>query len=681
MKKNVTLRGIVVTGVDRDEAVANFVAAAKGEDVSAHIDQENAFIVLSNSQAEDTVFLNPLTGSSRLKPAGESILKQLTFRSESSSDEGLVNAFYTVCSSCYSHVVADDKELAQHCVVCSAELKDLSESEIDALRQDPETAQPQQQIGLLAVASDAKDAIKMFRDLHEGKVEHKVYDCGQGNMVVACATAEIKCSPLTGKELVEVDDVPYVATASAGDEAGITAELFVCSNHDCNTHVVTANSDSVFCPCCASGLMDPDEEDYEDEEEEEEDEDDSVATASDDEDGDDEDDEDSDDDSDEEEEDESYDEDEEDSDSEEEEDESDDDEEEEDDFESESANIVVASSTSVVGVEQTPSNIAAEAAGESMPKVTDNAVQNEPAVTEPQQAAASDVSAPAVTEPAAAVEPAIVEVIKEVPVSQTVIATNLLEMAVTASGELSADDMTFVIANNVNRDTRWLAFHKDTPIATASARTTKHPELFMTQAFGTVVAAAAQNDGVCEALKEYGFTGIAADIAVDTFVKESVEAQVTAQVSEAKASYDRDHNDYADRFSCAASTVARAIDIDYYRDASHPVKARLTTTLNQLGIKNSEDLVNAAFASSSDEYVQLLVDRTKQLMAYDLKVQNDFTEVVASASKTSNALTIGKPVETKAQHVQQPMTSVSNSTIDDSSALIKGALQSLRFKR
>lgn len=652
MSKNVTLRGIVVTGDSRDQAIANFVAAAKGDNVSAHIDSENSFVVLSNAQTDETVFLNPLTGKASLKPASNSVIKQLTFRSES-SDKSDIPAFYTVCSSCFSHTLAEDKDLAKHCVVCASELTDLSESEIEAL-QKPEAAKPT--VGLMAVATDAKEAISKFRDLYEGKADHKIYDCGNGNMVVASASDVLKFSPHNGTEVTVAEDVPF--TASASSEDGIPAHIFSCVSSSCGVHVVSSDDSPVFCPVCASGVIEPDEEDLEDDEEDE-DLDDAVATASDDEDEEEEEEEDSEDD---ESEDDEEEEEEDDSDEEESEEDDEDYDEDEEDFESESANVVIASSTSAVGVEQAQQN-----------KV-EPVVPAEPA-TEQQANASDNVQTGAAQVPE--VKEVIKEVIvtKEVPVEQTVIATNLLDMVATA-GELSADALTLVIANNVDRDTKWVAFHKDTPIATASARTTKHLDIFNTPAFGNVVIAAARNDGVREALNEFGFTGIATEVPVDVYVKQSVEEQVTAQVSEASTKYEADHNDYADRFQCALSTAARAIDIGYYQDVTHPVKDRLLATFSQLGVRNAGELINAAFASSGDEYVQLLVDRARDVMSYDVQVQNDFTKVVASASKTSGALTFGKPVETE----QKPMHSVSSSTKEPASGdLIKQAVSSLRF--
>jgi hypothetical protein len=645
MSKNVTLRGIVVTGDSREQAIANFVAAAKGDDVSAHIDSENGFVVLSNAQTDETVFLNPLTGMASLKPASDSIVKQLTFRSESSADAD-IPAFYTVCSSCFSHTVAEDRELAKHCVVCASELKDLSESEIAALQ--PETTQPT--VGLMAVATDAKDAIAKFRDLYEGKSDHKVYDCGNGNMVVASASDVLKFSPQQGNKIAEAENVPF--TASASSENGITAHIFSCVSSSCGVHVVSSDDSPVFCPVCASGVIEPDEEDLEDyedaecEDDEDCEGDDSVATASDDEDEDEDLDEylkdDDSEESDEDEEDDSEDEDEDEGDS-------DDSEDEDEDFDSESSTLVVASATAAVSVAA-------------------------PAKPEP-------VTAP-VTAPVAvaSAEPQIVEVIKEVvvekevPVHQTVIATNLLDMVATA-GDLDANALTLVIANNVDRDTKWIAFHKDTPIATASARTTKHQDIFATPAFGNVVVAAARNDGVREALNEYGFSGIATSVPVDTYVQQSVEEQVNAQVSEASAQYASEHNDYADRFQCALSTAARAIDIGYYQDSSHPVKDRLLATFSQLGVHNAGELVNAAFASSSDEYVDVLIKKARDVMSLSAQVQNEFTAVIASGSKTSGALAFGKPV---AEPVK-PMTSVSNSTNEQAPDLIKQAVSSLRF--
>lgn len=651
--KNVTLLGIVVAGDSRAEAEANYASVATGASVLALQDEEAGSIILSN--ANTTVKLSdPRTGADRLTAVAASELDslQLEFLSESSED---VKCFYTVCSSgCESHLIADDESLMHHCPVCASALEKLSDEEIAKFSEPVATPAVTAQPELIAVASSFEEAVSAYRDLVERKVEAKAFDCGLG-VVVANANADFKHSPYTS-ESCTVIEVPDFA-AEASDSGDYDAHMFVCSSSACGVHVVSSADEPVFCPSCSSGLLEPDEDeeeeedDYDLEDEEEEDDSDDSDEESDEDDEyeaeasveeDEEDDSESDDEDDEED----------DSESEEEDD-------EEDDMDDENALSVSSGAPEASAVQ--PDSTAVVPVVEPTPDATAATASQEA-----EAAAAPEAAAPVVE-------------IKEVPVEQTIVQTDMLKAVASSGEELVADNLFMTLANNVNNDTKWIAIYGDTPVATASLSSTAHKDVFATKAFANLVLASAAEKGVVAALEEFGFKAIATAVAVDTYVQENIDAQVTAQVAEARANYDALQKDHAERFAAALSTAAVGINTSFFKDAVNPVKESLCSTLRSVGIQNPEVLVQTAFASGNDEYHRALIGKTVDIMSYDIEVQNQLTEAVASASSSNGIAPIGKPAPMQQKQVEPEQRQVSTSSSNPD--LMSVALGSLGKRR
>lgn len=653
--KNVTLRGIVVAGDNKAEAENHYRSVALGTSVKPLISEEDGFMILSN--ASDTVTLaNPLKGTTDLVPAPKSVVGKLQFLSASS--DAKVQTFYTLCSDgCGAHIIADDKTLMEFCPVCASELQDLTDEQILAAQEPADvTTEPE----IVAVASTKADAVAEYRKLveHEGAV--KAFDCGQGT-VIASADAVIKFSPYTGNASVEVETVPeFKAVASAPGK--FPANLFICASSDCGSHIVSSTEHPVFCPVCASGLVEPDEDEDDqlgsptdavasvseskcDDDDEEEDEDDIEEDEESEEDEDEDSDEDEDDESDED-------------DEESEDDESEDDEEEDEDMDDDNSLSVSASAGPVGAAPQGESEVDK---GQDRPDPTpgnDNpAVPGNPSAPAQPDAPIIDKPEDSPAATASTVEPVEiikeVEVIKEVPMAQTAIATDLLKVVASASGELKAESLFLSFASNVGGDSKWIAFYGETPVAVASATGSKHKDIFTTAAFGNVVTAHAKANGVNAALEEFGFKVIATTIDVDTYVQENIAEQVETQVATARSEFEQHRADLSERYRAALATAAAGINNNFFQDVDNPVKGSLVATLEQVGVRNAETLIQTAFASGNQDYVTNMVNKADEIMLYDLAVQNQLTTAIASSSQSKSGIApIGKPATL--QKIEQP---------------------------
>jgi hypothetical protein len=308
-KRTADLRGIVVAGDSRQQAESHYRAVATGTSVKAFEDAEHTFLILSNAD-NDLDLINPLTGEMDLVAASTSVIERLDFFKAESTGDNQVETFYTICADgCGSHIIADDPELMHNCPVCASELTDLTEEEILAAATSGEEDDDSEEddMGYDVSASDDSDketfddaiivtastfdeAVAKFKQIALGKADSTVYSCGDGKTNLVCTSSALKSnfrfSPYTGEKTTLLDGAKFSVESSA-DEDNLDAHWYVCASDECGTHVISSSEEPVFCPVCASGLIEPEEtvpysslssddeeEDDEDMEEEEEGEDD-----------------------------------------------------------------------------------------------------------------------------------------------------------------------------------------------------------------------------------------------------------------------------------------------------------------------------------------------------------------------------------------------------------------------
>ena len=296
------IRGITVTGNSRQQAEDAYRAVATGKSVRAYADVDNKFMILCSSESEITPF-NPLSGDADMVEASDDLVKQIEFQSESSDVVQQTN--YVVCSSgCGAHVISDDIE-TRFCPACAEALPDddcpdcdeQSQNQVQASAQiEPNIASRQ----ILAAGKTLDEAVDAFRVLASAGAEDTRI-CGDIAVATNLGQDKFRFSPFLGDENVGVGaGVKMDAIASGAEDEQIAAHHFQCMNSECELHVIASTDDTVFCPSCSSGLIEPegqtslsgddeeeDLEDGDDEELEESEEDESEEEESDEEESDD----------------------------------------------------------------------------------------------------------------------------------------------------------------------------------------------------------------------------------------------------------------------------------------------------------------------------------------------------------------------------------------------------------
>lgn len=242
------IRGITVTGNTRQQAEDSYRAVATGKSVKAFANVDNEFVVLSSADSEISPF-NPLTGDADMVEAS-SVIEQLEFKSESSAN---VETNYVVCSSgCGVHIITDDAE-TRFCPACSEALPDDDCDDCD------EQSQNQINSNQIVVAADsAEEAIQAFSQIAQAGAT-TAFACGDVAVASNLQEGEFVFSPFQGDENIQTTEVAMAAVASADGEP-VEAHQFVCINDDCRKVVVASTDDPVFCPCCSSGLVEPEED-------------------------------------------------------------------------------------------------------------------------------------------------------------------------------------------------------------------------------------------------------------------------------------------------------------------------------------------------------------------------------------------------------------------------------------
>jgi hypothetical protein len=641
MKRTRTpIRGIVVAGSSLDEVQNLYRAVATGQNVQAFSDSDDTFIVLSSTESNIDM-LNPLTGSDDLI-AGDGLTEQMEFLSSASNET--VDTNYTICTAgCGVHILADDADLMQHCPACASSLEMLDEDQIESLSAD-EDGEGCEGCQESAMASGAtfEEAVASYRNLINGDVDATHIQVDSDVIIAVAGAAEYNVYSGDVADVVE-DYQPQILEAIASTSDNIEAHHFICSSSSCTApHVICSDEMPVFCPSCASGLLEPEDLDYEeslsssdeddeddideddvdmDEDMDDEDYEESLSSSEDDLDEDDLDEDDLDED----------DLDEDDLD----EDDLDEDEEDEDEEDEESDDGMTLSVSSVRTVRR--------GRNRSLSSST------------PQEFDAVDVS-----------------------------------MVATASskGNLEAAKLDAVYVGSVQGDNTWFAMYDGLPIAKACASTTKHTEIFNGEIFGRAFKAQACEHGVEAALSNMGFEDIQTQLNVPSYVQSEIESQVVEREAAMAASFQQDRDELHDRFSAAMALAATGISKGFFKGKQNPIQQSLITSLSAVGINNASALVAQAFAANSEEYHKLLLAQASNILSYNLETQNQLAEAILDSNDvreesiaSSAPVTLGRPVQVESE-VQTATASVtSNQSSKDFNSLMQQALQGLGNRR
>lgn len=602
--------GIVVAGASSKEAESLFNAVALGNSaVGMRSLSGNTFVTHASS---DDIY-NPQTGEADLTAESGSFVAEASTHGE----HEVLTAHYTVCTDgCGSHIYSESE--AHFCPSCSAELPELTDDELLDLASESydeeheEHAEVEQETVYTAVAATIEEARDDFLSIfQDGGV---AYRSESGSLIVSEST-NVNFEPLLGIENVELDLDMQV---EAGADAPASAHVYQCAG-ECGQFTVTSSDESIICAHCGGGLIEPKDLDSEsatieelenelfslsgdDEEDEDEDEeDDGFGEDNLDDFGDDLDDLDEEDEEDEEDEDLESDSSDDDLDE-----DLDDDVDLEDDFDldDEEDDLESDSGSSKCGDD--------EDEDEEDASMDDDEGDYQGLELEENDEDLESES----------------NVVDEIEFD--------LLTALSAADDFDPKAFAVVATGKLEREQTWTAFYKRTPVAIVSEsaviKDANLHGLFNSPRFGEAVLAAIANDGVDAAMADFKFERINPEVNIDHVVEKQLIERAEARVTEAQESYVQQQEESKQRLATALATASMCINRGLFTGVKNPTMGRLITALSAAGMSNAEELVMEAFASTSDNYNEILISQAMTILGKSVDAQNELAAMAANAT-------------------------------------------------
>lgn len=229
------------------------------------------------------------------------------------------------------------------------------------------------------------------------------------------------------------------------------------------------------------------------------------------------------------------------------------------------------------------------------------------------------------------------------------------KMLAVAHSSINPADVQLVHIGALDGDDRWLAFHKGTPFAYASARD-NNVEMFNNPRFGEAVQAVMREQGVSLALAQHGFKDIMVEANIPEHVSSTIQREVDTQAQEIAANYQARERDLEARFSAALSLAANGMAQDMWPEIRNPIRDTLIQALASAGMQGASEMVNEAFARNGEAYHEGLISKAFTLMSYDPKTHNELASMIKGRMATaSNRVDVGRAVPNIAQPQVAPV--------------------------
>lgn len=667
--------GIVVTASTKGEAIDRFRLAATGNDAQALQSESGSYTLVTTSANLEHDFHDVVTG------AGNMVEVDSNIESASSNGQDEAEVFMTVCADgCGDVIISESADVVKHCPSCATEIPSLSNEEIHELTEleNSESSDlPQGDQGAIVSASSFEEAHDLYFEVMSGQnvvgladpsQELNSQSSDQALTFVTHSSCEYEYSPYIGEQGLAESEVTLDSQSSTEDS--FQGNYLICESSDCPApHIISTHNEPVFCPSCSSGLIDPEDlADLQDSVSEseiafEEDLDSEsmgcnkakkakmkkkMAALGDDEDMSDEDLSDEDDlesDSMADDSDEDMSDDDSDGDIDLEIDESDDDLSDEDDLESDS---MADDEEDEDDLEEDLDDLDDLGDDEDLDLDDDFGEDDE-----------SDMDS-----------------------ESTNVELNLLQAIAATEGQLESEYLFVANCGNINGIDTWTAFYRNTPIATLSSNNVSEniAKIFNSPALGDAIKVSVSENGVEQGLANIGFNPIKPDVDFEIAVSQNLLDEADAKVEQALASVEQREADFAERFEAACATAIMGMNRNAFKGVTNPLRDSLVATLSAAGLRNPEQLVDNAFASTSDAYSRILLAQTKSISSKSPEVQNEIADTISNLNFLSQSS--GQEVEPIGNPVQAPETNTvvqQDLESESGSATMKSRIKSLNL--
>ena len=246
---------------------------------------------------------------------------------------------------------------------------------------------------------------------------------------------------------------------------------------------------------------------------------------------------------------------------------------------------------------------------------------------------------------------------------------------------------------NIAGENSWIAFYNGQPIAkSTSSSAVRHTAIFDEPAYANAVIAGAEHLGISKILDEMGFKASMSSVAIAEQLERNLnkhyKEKLQAMSEQLEQEVQTKSNDYVERFVAALSTAAVGINRGFFKGYVNPVKQTLLNSLSAAGVRQPEIMLDNVYRSHSDDYHKLLIEKTLEIVEKPSEVQNEIAIAVSESNYMSNSsstynsnvnvedrlTTMGKEVETSQSATQVAIAQ--NVTSFDANRL-KSVVQSL----
>ncbi len=639
--------GIVAVG-DNKTSACNAYRSAVLEQKLSLFSESNALVALAGSG-----MYSPSTG--RKMTTANQYANKLSSVSSGDGELDDVSVHISVCTDGCKSVLVSDNEI-DFCTVCSAALPELTDAEaIEALvdlesvstnlDSDENYMGVQGNQGLVVVASSFAEAQSLFAEACQDTDNCVHLTDGDANYAthVNCVT---DYSPFTGEASYEAeeedeevnDELTSISSAMVGGEA--EAHYLVCIAGCKNGHILTTNENSSYCPTCSGGLVDPevvaslsslddlddedsleieDDEDFEDEDFE------SDSSADEDDDFD--------------------------EDFEDEEDFEEDDFEDDEDFESDS-------SADEDDFEEDDFDDEEDFEEDDFDDEED--FESDSSAEEDEELDLDDLED----------DLADLEDEEDDFESESSVEVNVNFLDAFAGNEPKPELVSFSNVGTIQGEATWLAFYNGMPVARALQSKSSNQSLFNSPKFGEAALVAVSSQGLTQALEDFNFEVLNPEVDLRTAVSSQLVKEHQQELAEVQTSVDNEVAEVKERFGAALSTSMAAINRNLVKGKHNPIVNSLVASLRAAGVSTAEQLVSQSFEQHSDAFLNDAIDHALSLMSKSADAQNEYAEMVATASFASQSsavsgVTIGQPVQTEAPKQEPKLASESSAATTD----------------
>lgn len=606
--------GIVAVG-DNKTSACNAYRSAVLEQKLSLFSESNALVALAGSG-----MYSPSTG--RKMTTANQYANKLSSVSSGDGELDDVSVHISVCTDGCKSVLVSDNEI-DFCTVCSAALPELTDAEaIEALvdlesvstnlDSDENYMGVQGNQGLVVVASSFAEAQTLFAEACQDTDNCVHLTDGDANYATH-ANCVADYSPFTGEASYEAEEEDeevndeLTSISSAMVGGEAEAHYLVCIAGCKNGHILTTNENSSYCPTCSGGLVDPEV----------------VASLSSLDDLDDED-------SLEIEDDEDF---------------------EDEDFESDS---------SADEDDDFDEDFEDEEDFEEDDFDDDEDFESDSSAEEDEELDLDDLED----------DLADLEDEEDDFESESSVEVNVNFLDAFAGNEPKPELVSFSNVGTIQGEATWLAFYNGMPVARALQSKSSNQSLFNSPKFGEAALVAVSSQGLTQALEDFNFEILNPEVDLRTSVSSQLVKEHQQELAEVQTSVDNEVAEVKERFGAALSTSMAAINRNLVKGKHNPIVNSLVASLRAAGVSTAEQLVSQSFEQHSDAFLNDAIDHALSLMSKSADAQNEYAEMVATASFASQSsaasgVTIGQPVQTEAPKQEPKLASESSAAATD----------------